>query len=50
MKLENIRKLKVWRYSYNSKKEKEEHQFHMLSAQFTIEKEGELWIEFSQSI
>jgi len=50
MKLINVRILKSWFYEYNSDKEKEIHKAMMISGKFNIEKEGELWIEFSQVI
>lgn len=50
MKLVRVRKLKSWTYLYKTLAEKEEHKQNMLLGKFNIEKEGELWIEFSQVI
>ena len=50
MNIKSIRLIKTWLYEYLSDAEKETHRAMMISGKFNIEKEGELWIEFSQVI
>jgi hypothetical protein len=48
IKLESVRKIKSWKYIYDSKEEMETHKEQMMAARFTVEKEFKLTVEYGQ--